>query len=95
MSWFGDREPRADAGVADSVSQPGPTVAWLEDEFLDRYVCWREASEEVRAAYERWSSASLCDGATAFAAYRAALDREESAADDYRDAAEQLSARAR
>jgi hypothetical protein len=49
------------------------------DEFLESYVCWREACEDVRLACERWWSSAPLDRALVFAGYRAALDREEHA----------------
>jgi hypothetical protein len=56
------------------------TFRSLADEFIESWVCWREACEDVHGAYERWQ---LCDPAQrglAFAGYRAALDREDQAA---------------
>jgi hypothetical protein len=58
---------------------PEPTAS-LVDEFLDSWVCWREACEDVRSAYERWSASRRPQRALAFESYRAALDREEQAA---------------
>jgi len=55
----------------------------LLDEAFDRYLDWRAESEAVCEAYGRWSSATAADGADSFAAYRAALDREERAATVY------------
>jgi hypothetical protein len=52
----------------------------VADEFLESYVCWREACEDVRAAYERWGRASPAHRGLTFETYRAALDREERAA---------------
>jgi hypothetical protein len=52
----------------------------LGDEFLESYVCWREACEDVRSAYRRRAKSSPRQRGLAFAAYRAALDREEYAA---------------
>jgi hypothetical protein len=63
---------------------PGPSVAWLEGDSLDVRDDWRRASAEVRRAYERWRGCGPAEGGRAFAAYRAALDREECAARDYR-----------
>lgn len=50
------------------------------DGFLDSWVCWREACEDVRSAYERWGTANAPQRALAFESYRAALEREEQAA---------------
>jgi hypothetical protein len=57
----------------------------LVDAAIDAYVDWREESAEVWDAYERWAHAPDVDAAGAFAAYRAALDREESASRAYAD----------
>jgi len=53
---------------------------WRTDEFLETYVCWREECELLTLAYDAWKSATITDLALAFAAYRAALDREHQAA---------------
>jgi hypothetical protein len=55
----------------------------LVDEALERYLAWRAESEAVDQAYGAWSSAPSAQGALPFAAYRAALDREERAASVY------------
>ena len=55
----------------------------LGDAVIDLYVEWREECSAVRLAYERWREASKDDRAGAFAAYNAALDREERAGDIY------------
>ena len=55
----------------------------LIDAATDAYVDWREACTEVWGAYERWTHALKADFAGAFAAYGAALDREESASHAY------------
>ena len=49
-------------------------------ECFDSYVRWREASAEVRLAYERAETADRLDTGLAFAAFLAALDQEEHAA---------------
>ena len=59
------------------------TQAWLMDEAVDAYVEWREECATVRDAYERWARAPAADSGSAFAAYWAAVDREERAADIY------------
>ena len=60
----------------------------LDDEFLESYVSWREEAATVQTAYDQWQVGE----ALAFAAYRAALDREEQAAKALRESAERLSA---
>ena len=52
---------------------------------FDAYVEWREECAEVWDAYARWAHAPDIDAAGAFVAYRAALDREESASHAYAD----------
>ncbi len=52
----------------------------LVHEFLDSWVCWREACDDVRSAYARWDRAEAPQRALAFESYRAALEREEQAA---------------
>jgi hypothetical protein len=63
---------------------PGSAVeVALIDAAVDSYVDWREASEAVRRAYGRWGRAARRDRPGAFAAYVAALDREERAGARY------------
>ena len=49
------------------------------DRLMDLYVDWREESIGVQDAYDRWTGGRAEDRDLAFAAYQAALDREESA----------------
>jgi hypothetical protein len=58
----------------------------LIDEAMDRYVEWREECLAVGRAYASWLNALPDEGELPFAAYRAALDREQSAAVVYRGA---------
>ena len=60
----------------------------LVDLMMDLYCDWRTECAQVRAAYERFSSAAPSDRALAFAGYTAALDQEQAAGEAY---AEQLS----
>jgi hypothetical protein len=53
------------------------------DELMDGYVAWREASAEVRAAYDRWYTSESGAPDLDFVSYLAALDREERAAHVY------------
>jgi hypothetical protein len=55
----------------------------LVDEMIDFYCDWRTASAEVQAAYDRFCDAPHSDRVLAFAAYSAALDREQIACDSY------------
>jgi hypothetical protein len=58
----------------------------LIDEAMDSYVEWREECEAVHNAYANWLSAPAEEGRVPFAAYGAALDREQSAAAVYQRA---------
>jgi hypothetical protein len=62
----------------------------LIDEAFARYLEWLAESEAVNAAYGMWSAAPQTDGALPFAAYGAALDREERAAIVYRSVIDRL-----
>jgi hypothetical protein len=55
----------------------------LIDEMIELYCQWRTACAEVQGAYERFLAASPSDQVGAFAAYTAALDREEAACTFY------------
>ena len=50
------------------------------DNALAAYVEWRSECDAVCVAYSTWRSARSLDEPRAFDAYKAALDREESAA---------------
>jgi hypothetical protein len=53
----------------------------LLGEAFDRYLTWRNEAEAAREAYTRWWRAT--ERAVPYAAYAAALDREECAATAY------------
>jgi hypothetical protein len=55
----------------------------LVDRMIELYCDWRMSCSEVQARYERSWDASAPDRAVAFAAYMAALDREQSACESY------------
>jgi hypothetical protein len=69
-----------------------PPSPQLVDAVMDRYVAWREESVAVDAAYASWRRAPSGDRALLFAAYQAALDREERAASDYQRMIDQAAA---
>jgi hypothetical protein len=76
MSWITRvlvPQPSADAEATLAADS-------LVDEFLESYVCWREACEDLRTAYEGWADSESAQHDVTFDAYRAALDREEHAA---------------
>ena len=64
----------------------------LADALIDVYVEWREECRAVRLAYQGLRTASEDDRSATFAAFRAALDREERAADVYAALVQQASA---
>ena len=55
----------------------------LANDISDAHDDWLEECAGVRDAAARLSTACRADGPTAFAAYMAALDREERAAESY------------
>ena len=66
-----------------STAPPRVTTARrsaLADAFVDSWVSWREAREDVRTAYRFWSECAIRHRGLAFAMYRVALDREQHAA---------------
>jgi hypothetical protein len=66
------------------MERPGSFVeVALIDAAVDSYVDWREASAAARGAYGGWARAARGDRPGAFAAYVAALDREERAGTRY------------
>jgi hypothetical protein len=63
---------------------PGPSAKErfrsLVDGPIESWVCWREAREDVRSAYDCWGQCKAAQRALAFASYRAALEHEDQAA---------------
>jgi hypothetical protein len=57
--------------------------AGILNTLIDSYVDWREECVAVQAAYDWWRDRPHGELATAFLAYRAALDREERASEVY------------
>lgn len=83
-------------GSALGYSDDGParlTAAVLWDDFFEGYLAWREACVDLRNAYETWDSSPLHEVPLGFAAYVAALDREEAAATACQAAAARIYAR--
>ena len=71
---------RKGAGMAPKIlSRRSQRHARL-DEAMERYVEWREECAAVEEAYTNWSSAPAGEAKLPYAAYGAALDREQSAA---------------
>lgn len=57
----------------------------LRDEIIDLYLDWREEAAAVADAYALWADATADDKAARFAAFTAAIDREDAAARSYAD----------
>jgi hypothetical protein len=76
-----------------AASRPVDQSPWLQDEFVECYGRWREERTTVRFSYDRWRDAEPDIEPIAYAAYIAALDREERAADVYRECADRIAAR--
>jgi hypothetical protein len=55
----------------------------LIDNLMEAYVDWREECATLAHAYEGWASCAAPDRDMTFAAYRAALDREQQASAVY------------
>jgi hypothetical protein len=64
----------------------------LVEAFLDSYVWWREACDDVWSAYSAWADCASGEAAVRFAAYESALDREETTAVIHHERARRLSA---
>ena len=60
-----------------------PPVLGLVDEMLACYSEWRRDADAVADAYAGWSVAAAGEKTLRFAAYAAALDQEQNAADGY------------
>ena len=71
------------------------TSGGFGDPLVDLYVEWREECSSVHSAYERWCRAPRDDSPVAFAAYNAALDREERASNVYAALVQRVSPAAR
>ena len=67
---------------------------WLRDEFVECYGRWRAERTDVHLSYDRWRDSEPDVEPIAYAAYVAALDREERAAVVYRECADRINARA-
>jgi hypothetical protein len=57
----------------------------LRDDLIDSYLDWREEAAGVADAYTLWADATADDKAARFAAFTAAINREEAAARNYAD----------
>lgn len=60
------------------------------DELLEGYVSWREACQAVALSYRRVIASGCGERRLVYAAYFAALDREEHAARTYADHVERV-----
>ena len=76
MSWRTKRRSAEHATLA-PPNLGAKRLPRLTEDFLESYSRWRETCEDARLAYRRWAKSTPPQRALAFAAYRAALDREE------------------
>jgi hypothetical protein len=65
------------------VIKPSPHQGQVVDDAILAYVEWREECTEVWNTCARWVGAPAEDARRPYPAYRAAIDREESAAKGY------------
>jgi hypothetical protein len=63
---------------------------WAADDLAQCYVSWCEACYVVRLAYRLWVDSTRSEHRLTYAAYVAALDREEQAARTYANHIERL-----
>jgi hypothetical protein len=64
----------------------------LVAEVGNRATAWREAADDAEFAFRAWQTTNQADRANAAAVYLAAIEREEKAANEYRDALDACSA---
>jgi hypothetical protein len=74
-----------DWDTSGSTNSDGRAIA-LVDDLLVGYAEWRDGCDAVADAYERWSTAPRSESDLRFAAFRAALDQEQTAASAYAEA---------
>jgi hypothetical protein len=94
VSWLTRRLSTRESAPA-KPKLPAKALDLIVDDFLDSYVSWREACEEVRNAYECWRDCKPPQRTLGFKWYRAALDREEQAAGVHWTRADRLRASVR
>lgn len=76
--------------MAHAAPEVFPGQQPIVNELLIAYIEWREESAEVWDAYGSWANAPAEDVVCAHAAYQAALDREEAAANAYAELMERV-----
>jgi hypothetical protein len=87
---------RPATGHGEAGRSPGAQIhPDLVDRLLELYCDWRVECADVQASYERFLDTPPADRAAAFAAYFAALDREQSACDSYAEQVRLIQARCR
>jgi hypothetical protein len=73
------RKHRAEARRLEALTGQRQSV----DAAIAAYVEWRATCTELRSAYSRWARAPAADAELAYLTFRAALDREQAAAEVY------------
>lgn len=67
------------------ATNPAPiSIGDLENAFVESYVRWREELAAASTAWDHWLALGRSEPALRCAAYGAALDREEAAAEELR-----------
>ena len=79
MRWLRRRNRSRELRAANPKS-PAEPLDSIVHAFLESYIYWTNACEDVRTAYQRWTSSKDPHRALEFARYSAALDHEEYAA---------------
>jgi hypothetical protein len=87
LDWFSRRRSANES--------PAESADGVVDQFVESYLRWREACEEVRSAYDLWRKCTPSHRTVGFKTYLAALDREELAARVHSHRAKELRASAR
>jgi hypothetical protein len=72
--------PKVREAASAALIDPDAEARLVADGFIESYVYWREACEDVHATYECWGTCKSPARMLAFGSHRAALDREEHAA---------------
>jgi hypothetical protein len=75
-------QPRAESVAA---TRSRAELIALVDALINVYVSWRGECASVALSYSAWGLSDRRDKRVAFSAYVAALDREEAAAETYRN----------
>src|SRR3954471_4357308 len=65
MRWVAKRDSGPEEAAAD-LERVADRLPWLADDFLESYVCWREACEDLHSAYDHWRDCGSAERAVAY-----------------------------